>query len=484
MLSRNAKTVVHVVPQMCIDMVIAFCSFLLAYSLRYRVAPFDLQSIFASRSFEPYVAIILFAPLVRVFTCYMFGIYEVQRRRVQRPDLLSVVKAVALGSVLLVVLSALYRGVLQNRGLSVSRYVLGLDFLLNLFACGGFHTLIWICRDAMRRAGYGLRRIAVQGAGETARTLLSEIDRSPESGYTVVGYIANGVADKTISVGDRSFEWLGGTSPILHTINKYKLDEIVVTNVASLGVDLMAFVDECHKRDVIVKLVPDFYGIILQRHALVNVAGQPVIQINEITIEGFALFLKRVEDLVLSSIFLIMTSPILILTAIAIKLESPGPILFRQERVGKNGVTFTVYKFRSMVADAEQLRAKLDAMNESDGLLFKMKSDPRITKVGKLIRKLSIDELPQLFNVIRGNMSLVGPRPLPVIDVEKTGEWGHRRLSVVPGVTGMWQVNRKDHTTEEMVKWDIFYVENWSLWLDLKILFKTVGVVLTGKGAY
>jgi len=196
--------------------------------------------------------------------------------------------------------------------------------------------------------------------------------------------------------------------------------------------------------------------------------------------------LKRVLDFAVALVAVLMASPIMILTALAIKLDSPGPVLFRQTRVGKWGEQFPCYKFRSMYTDAEQRLKDLAALNEADGPVFKIKDDPRVTRVGRIIRKLSIDELPQLFNVLKGEMSLVGPRPLPVRDVSKFEEgWLLRRFCVIPGLTGLWQVSGRSAVAyPERAALELEYVEGWSLWRDLRILLRTLPVVVAGLGAH
>jgi len=187
----------------------------------------------------------------------------------------------------------------------------------------------------------------------------------------------------------------------------------------------------------------------------------------------------------LSGIGLILLIPVFVVVSILIKLDSKGPIFFKQRRIGKNGIQFTMYKFRSMVANAEELKERLKDQNEMDGPVFKIKEDPRITKLGKFIRKYSIDELPQLFNVFRGDMSLIGPRPPLVEEVEQYNDYQWRRLDVRPGLSGLWQISGRNHVSfEEWVSLDIYYIENWSMKLDTKILLQTIPVVLFGKGAY
>jgi exopolysaccharide biosynthesis polyprenyl glycosylphosphotransferase len=227
------------------------------------------------------------------------------------------------------------------------------------------------------------------------------------------------------------------------------------------------------------------YMILTSGTGIEEVAATPVISMKRGGIRGWDRVLKDMEDYVLSAVGLLLLSPLFLLVAVLIKLDSKGPVFYRQERVGKNGKRFMIYKFRSMVADAERVQAELLDRNEAEGPIFKMRHDPRITRVGAVIRKTSIDELPQLINVVLGHMSLVGPRPPIPKEVAQYEEWQKERLSTTPGITGLWQISgRSDLTFEEMVKWDIYYIHNWSLWLDIKILLKTVPVVLFGRGAY
>jgi exopolysaccharide biosynthesis polyprenyl glycosylphosphotransferase len=211
----------------------------------------------------------------------------------------------------------------------------------------------------------------------------------------------------------------------------------------------------------------------------------PLIGLKENSIKGWNLAVKRTLDVALILLATPILLPITTLIALIIRLDSKGPALFRQTRVGKHGKGFTCYKFRTMVVDAEKRKAELAALNEADGPLFKIRSDPRITRVGRFLRQSSLDELPQLLNVLRGEMSLVGPRPGLPEEVDQYDPWHRRRLEVTPGLTGLWQVlGRSDTSFDEMVRLDIFYTENWSVGMDLQILLKTIPVVLIGKGAY
>ncbi|HZQ28509.1 MAG TPA: sugar transferase, partial [Acidimicrobiales bacterium] len=211
----------------------------------------------------------------------------------------------------------------------------------------------------------------------------------------------------------------------------------------------------------------------------------PVMYVEPVKRRGAPAVAKRAFDLAGATIGMLLTAPLWLVVAVAIKVDSRGPILFRQERVGRRGRRFSVYKFRTMVADAEELLIDLREANEADGPLFKVRHDPRVTTVGRFLRKLSLDELPQLLNVLRGQMSLVGPRPALPREVTQWGPELFDRLRVQPGITGMWQVKgRSDSSFAEYQRWDLYYVDNWSLWRDLSILVRTVPVVLSSEGAY
>jgi exopolysaccharide biosynthesis polyprenyl glycosylphosphotransferase len=216
-----------------------------------------------------------------------------------------------------------------------------------------------------------------------------------------------------------------------------------------------------------------------------DIAGIPLIDVVESPLQGLNFLLKRFLDVVFALLALLVLSPLFILVSLAIRLDSTGPIIIAQERVGRDGRSFPFYKFRSMHQDAEKQHATMQQQYGSDGRIFKHKQDPRRTRVGRFIRRLSIDELPQLFNVLRGEMSLVGPRPALPNEVTRYESWHHKRFDAVPGMTGLWQVSgRSDLNFDEMVLMDIYYIDNWSLTLDLKILLRTPAAVLTMRGAY
>ncbi len=300
-----------------------------------------------------------------------------------------------------------------------------------------------------------------------------------------VGYIL----DKPMSE-KRKFNALGKIEDMEEIIRNNEIDQVffILHNDDSIET-IQKNIDLCLEMGVTVRVVMDVsYTRRMHRSdSFVSSVGTfPIITYHTIALNTFERVIKRLMDFVIAVVATIILSPLMLITALAIKIDSPGPVFFKQKRVGQNGRTFNIYKFRSMCIDAEDKKEKLMDQNEMDGFMFKIKDDPRVTRVGRFIRKTSIDELPQLFNVIRGEMSLVGTRPPTVEEVSqyKRGQW--RRISIKPGITGMWQISGRNDITsfDEVVELDLRYIDNWTIWLDIEILFKTVGVLVTKKGAY
>nr|WP_292185784.1 sugar transferase [Butyrivibrio sp.] len=317
--------------------------------------------------------------------------------------------------------------------------------------------------------------------------------------YEKFNYFLNKTSVKVDEVGyildrempeKRVFNTLGIIGDLEQILRNNEIDQVYFIQHSDDNIaQIQKYIDICLEMGVTVKVVLDVsYSHRMHRsNSYVSSVGTfPLITYHTIALNSYEQAIKRLMDLVISIIATIVLSPVMLITAIAIKLDSPGPVIFKQVRVGQNGRTFNIYKFRSMCADAEDRKEELLEQNEMDGFMFKIKNDPRVTKVGKFIRKTSIDELPQLFNVIKGDMSLVGTRPPTVDEVSqyKRGQW--RRISIKPGVTGLWQISGRNSISDfdEVVELDLRYIDNWSLYADIAILFKTVGVLLTKKGAY
>ena len=359
----------------------------------------------------------------------------------------------------------------------------------------GLLTLIgsrWLWRRwLMRRRTEGrfTTRVLVIGSHRAAAAMASTFEQDSATGYRVVGVCVPGWTDtqsKVLDVHGHAVTVLGDERAVLEALQITGADMVAVSNTESLGADGMRALGwslEAVNVDMVVSAgVVDVAG---PRLHVRPVAGLPLLHVDKPQYRGASKVGKVLIDMIGAFAGVVVLSPLLILVAVAVKLTSPGPVFYRAERIGLNGKPFAMLKFRSMVVGAEAQRSTLWQHNEGAGPLFKMRDDPRVTKVGRLTRRLSIDELPQLINVLRGDMSIVGPRPPLQSEVLSYTQDVHRRLLVKPGITGLWQVSgRSDLCWEESVRLDLFYVENWSLVQDLSIIWRTLGAVIRAKGAY
>lgn len=291
--------------------------------------------------------------------------------------------------------------------------------------------------------------------------------------------------DRHIGVGDPI---LGAPEVLRNLLISYSTNEVILAsdaNGAKTG-DNLEILELCEELGTTVRVIMDIHDMPNSSHFISSLGPYPVVTYHSVSFDKVQLFLKAAIDIIVAAVGLVVVSPIMLLTAVCIKLESPGPVFFRQKRAGRNGKTFEIIKFRSMYTDAEERKKELLSQNKvTDGLMFKIDNDPRVTKVGAFIRKNSIDELPQLINVLKNDMSLVGTRPPTLDEVEKYAPNHWRRISIKPGITGMWQVSGRSAITdfEEVVSLDKKYIDNWSLGLDILILFRTVGTLLSRYGA-
>jgi exopolysaccharide biosynthesis polyprenyl glycosylphosphotransferase len=278
---------------------------------------------------------------------------------------------------------------------------------------------------------------------------------------------------------------LGDLRDLPAVLDRERVDELIVTDTDFGERDLLEIVDHAHRRGVEVRIAPKATELLTQRVEFVPGQGIPLFELRPPAFVGMDWVVKRGFDLLVSSLVLVLGLPLWLAIAAAVKLNSRGPVLYRDRRIGLGEREFGMLKFRTMVADAAGKQAELEASNEADGPLFKIREDPRVTSVGAVLRRFSLDEIPQLWNVLRGEMSLVGPRPLPLRDYARLEDWHRKRYLVLPGVTGLWQISgRSNLGFDDLVRLDFFYLENWSIWLDISILAKTIPAVVTGRGAY
>jgi exopolysaccharide biosynthesis polyprenyl glycosylphosphotransferase len=326
----------------------------------------------------------------------------------------------------------------------------------------------------------GARRYALlAGSGENVAHLHGALG-SGRSGidYEFVGAVAPSAEGVGLPV-------LGDVRDLPAILGSERVDELIVTDSDFGDRELLEIVDHAHRRGVQVRIAPKATELLTQRAEFVPGQGIPLFELRPPAFVGLDWLVKRSFDLAVSALVLVAGLPLWIGIAAAVKLGSRGPVLYRDLRVGLGEQEFGMLKFRTMYADAAGRQAELEASNEADGPLFKIREDPRVTPVGAVLRRLSLDEIPQLWNVLRGEMSLVGPRPLPLRDFERLEAWHRKRYLVLPGITGLWQISgRSNLSFDDLVRLDFFYLEKWSIWLDISILVKTVPAVLSGRGAY
>jgi exopolysaccharide biosynthesis polyprenyl glycosylphosphotransferase len=474
-----------VVTRLLSDAVLLIASFLLAYAMRYQ---FNIGVEFTEKN---YVYLPEYYPLIALYAAsfllvlYIRSYYKLKRQATLLDEVGIIINgALVTTAVLAITIFVVSRVNEYSRLMFVFLVPLSILFLaINRSVTRWVRKQFWL-------RGIGARNVLVIGATDVASRLMGSVVENPNLGFRLVGYID----DET-----RFSEWilpnryrngdpvphLGKLERLEELITEQKINEVMITLPASLYNIINDVIARCRESNVDYQLVPDLFELRLDSYSLIEIKGVPLIGLKKNNLRGWNYFMKRVLDVTLSGGALIVLSPLILLIALTIKLDSPGPIIYRQKRIGKNGQLFTFYKFRSMRIDADQKYRELLAFNETGGATFKMKNDPRRTRIGKFIRRTSLDEIPQFFNILLGQMSFVGPRPTIDREISQYQAWHKRRLEVTPGLTGLWQVSgRSKIPFEDMVKLDIYYAENWSLWLDIKILLRTIPAVIRGDGAY
>ncbi len=386
---------------------------------------------------------------------------------------------VAIGFSVLVLAGALY---LTYR--EISRLLFGYFALLDVGMLLGFRILL---RLAIRLAGErqrGEERVLIIGAGKVGQEVGERVRKRAWAGLELLGYLDDDPAKQGQVFHGAPV--LGTLADAKRVVQEQGVHQVVVALPLRAHQELARLVLELGECPVQVRVVPDFFDLAFFRATIEDFDGMPLIGLRDPAIDGFNRLVKRAFDLVLSTVLLMVFLPVMAVIAIAIKLDSPGgPVIFRQRRVGENGALFWMYKFRSMVPDAEKRQHEVIRYTEDGKVIHKVPDDPRVTRVGRFIRRTSLDELPQLFNVLKGEMSLVGPRPeLPWL-VEQYEAWQRKRFAVPPGITGWWQISgRSERLMHLHTEDDLYYIQHYSPLLDLQILWKTIGVVLKRSGAY
>jgi exopolysaccharide biosynthesis polyprenyl glycosylphosphotransferase len=441
--------------------------------------------------FGPYLSVLYFVPLIQIAGFWYRGLYRVRGEFSFSDDVINIFKAHSVGALLVTVSAFFYRGGYTYSTFSYSRLVFVYYFLFGLAAFIGYRAGLRVLQTFYRRRHRNVIPILILGGNEVAEMCINEIAHDPRLGRRVVGLVtADGRAPQAENL--QAWPTLGRYDEMHRFIRLHRIREVLITDPAIAPELLFETMVKCGRGTRInFRVVPNLLNCIPRKTYVEQLGAVPMVRLFEEPLSTSARMLKRAVDLIVSSIMLVLTTPLWLLIAAAIKLEGwwkrqSGSVFYKQERVGMDGHIFELYKFRSMFNDGQadeahrafmQRLIKTGEAQHGNGAqaFYKFTNEERLTTIGRWLRWTSLDELPQIFNVFKGEMSLVGPRPPIQYEVECYEPWHRKRLDVKPGLTGMWQVSGRYHVSfEQMVQLDIFYIENWSLWLDLKIILKTL----------
>ncbi|HZH23459.1 MAG TPA: sugar transferase [Solirubrobacteraceae bacterium] len=413
---------------------------------------------------------IAFAYLVTALLFARSGLYA---ERAQRPGLPRIVSSLFQVTVVALIFALV-------NGEQYSSYYIFYGTLC--FAVAYVSTIRWVYEQItgvlLRAAGYRRRAVLV-GSGKHIEEVHSALVGEVHAPVDMIGFIS--LAPRP----DNGLRSLGQIEDLPAVLDRHRVQEVIIADPDFPEERAVELVDQCHRRGVTVRIAPSTMEILVHRAEFVPGASVPLFELRPPVFDGFDYLAKRSFDFVGALLLIALVGPLLIAIALAVFITSRGPVLYRSVRPGIGGEPFGCFKFRTMRSDADQLQADLESYNEASGALFKIRRDPRMTRVGRFLRRYSLDELPQLFNVVQGRMSLVGPRPLPQRDFDQLEDWHKKRYLVLPGMTGLWQVSgRAELDFDDLVRLDFLYLERWSIGLDLTILLKTIPAVLSRRGAF
>jgi exopolysaccharide biosynthesis polyprenyl glycosylphosphotransferase len=459
------------------DIVLINGAFVLAYAMRYRWQLFRPVEPAFDNPIDVYYPFMLVLTVLLVAAYGLAGVYAPRRLGMWVDQMSRLTRSTMMAMLIMIGLTFIYQPFFYSRLI----YLYDLVALLVLL---GSNRFVWgFILGRLRQRGIGVVRVLIVGAGDLGRAVIRTVMAQPELGYRIAALVDEHIDPAALSIGPApAIEGLDHLSQIIAEKN---IDEVIVTLPWTNHQRILDVFRQCEQLGVRARTVPDLFQLSLSRVDVEDLGGVPVIGLKMASIRGVHLLIKRSMDLVIAGTTTLVLSPLMLLCALAIKLDSPGAVIFRQKRVGRRGKEFVVFKFRSMREGAEAEKANLLEFNEMRGPLFKMRADPRTTRVGRFLRRSSLDELPQLFNVLRGEMSMVGPRPHTRAEVSQYQAWQLQVLEASPGLTGLAQVSgRSQLSFDEQCLLDIYYIENWSPTLDVKIMLRTVPKMLSGQGAY
>jgi len=446
-------------------------------------AAFRIRDAYLSENFGPLVSIRSYLWLLYIILplwsilLYFYKLYESQRTKALWKEVLKIVQASFLGTFLLMAFVFIFKAEYISRLFIVTFGATACLFLTV------HRSALRLWARTLRRRGFNFRNILIVGTGRRAREMLDLINQHKEWGFRLTGFVSDSPEIRLKMI--QEVPVIGAVSDLPQLLERNVVDELIfaVSRKRLEGLEEIFLI--CEEQGIRTRVAINFFPHMIAKVHLDEFYGVPLLTFTTTPHNELLLMAKRIFDIVVASVLLVLLFPLMFLNAILIKLTSKGPILFRQVRVGLNGRHFNLYKFRSMCVDAEQRMSEVVHLNEMDGPVFKMANDPRMTPVGGILRRWSLDEIPQLYNVLKGDMSIVGPRPPLPKEVSAYKRWHRRRLSMKPGLTCLWQIGGRNKISD-FKKWmelDLRYIDNWSLKLDFKICFKTIFIVLAGRGA-
>jgi len=478
------------------DAMAAAISFMLAFYVRERISVFAPGGGLAwSDRFAPYGALLVFVVVIRLLSFRYCNLYRVRGEFSFVDDAIRIFKATAIGSLLIVAAAFLYRGGFQFRAFSYARGVFVTDFVFILIIAGLVRFVMRSVQTFVRSRQINLIPTLVVGRGPEASLFIREMRERPALGYRVIGVVETVASAPAASLSYEDVPIIGTLESLPEVIRDSGANEVIIADPQVNGDALFEVMMRCgRRRGVEFRIAPSLFNCLPRKTEIDQIGVLPMIRLFREPLSSGARVLKRTFDLIVAALAITLLFPVWLIIALLIKLDSKGPVFYTQERVGMDGRLFLLYKFRTMKADADSElhreyqrafiagRAEANLGNETRPT-YKLLADPRITRIGKALRRISLDEVPQLLNVLSGDMSLVGPRPPIPYEVEAYELWHRKRLDMKPGLTGLWQVSGRNRLPfEEMVRLDLFYIENWSLLLDLKIILRTGFVMLGGEG--
>ncbi len=482
------------------DAALAVLCFVLAFKLREGSAVLSETAWAWSRDFVPYAGILYFAVPVRIAMLLYQRLYRYHGAFSYTQETIKIFKAIAVSSLLTVAWAFLFRGGFAFREFSYSRGVFVFDFAIAFAAYSFFHLGLRFIQARFRKRDINLIPTLIVGTNTEAEQTIRELRERRDLGYRVIGTVFSGgqsTAERKSFENITSVPVVGELDELAELIRELEIQEVIITDNTLPSEKLFdAMMRIGRKQKVEFRFAPSLFNLLPQKTSVEQIGVLPMVRLFREPLSEAERFIKRLSDIVISAAAIILLSPFWLAVSLIIKFDSAGSVLFRQERVGMDGRIFLCYKFRTMAANSgDELHRKAYRQNiegvidanageEAEPIFGKVKDDPRITKAGKWLRRSSFDELPQILNVLKGDMSIVGPRPPISYEVEDYDIWHRKRLDMKPGITGLWQVSGRSRLTfEEMVRIDLFYIENWSLWLDLKIILLTIPAIFRGDGA-